>query len=215
MRQRTRESAHNDQASHAAMRLSIRLTPVSRSLDSSITTPLYSITVSRTLRQPLRKQPFAITAYPDSSKRRSRARPQRYRAVVRRAAQSRTKRWRWATTGPAQAPRHPFYNSPVRGQNLRRADDDEDDPRDHQGVDAWRLERSRSLPHHHVGLASPHRYDKRYEPHTPYRPHKATHTPTNRALPKQCPKINSPRTGTTDARRDDGSMLFLTFTVNV
>src|SRR5215218_396716 len=49
-------SAHTDQASHAAERRLIPPLPRPCSLAPSVTTPLYSMTVSRALRQPLRSQ---------------------------------------------------------------------------------------------------------------------------------------------------------------
>src|SRR5215203_5571347 len=50
----TTHSAHSDQANHAAVRWLIPPPPRSRSFVPSVTTPLYSSTVSQSLRQTLR-----------------------------------------------------------------------------------------------------------------------------------------------------------------
>src|SRR3712207_1023190 len=53
---RTTHSRHSDQASHAAVRRLIPPTPRAWSLAPSVTTPLYSTTVSQALRQTLRSR---------------------------------------------------------------------------------------------------------------------------------------------------------------
>src|SRR5215204_7694440 len=54
---RAKERVHTDQASHAAARRLIPPTSCPCSLAPSVTTPLYSTTVSQALRQTLRRQP--------------------------------------------------------------------------------------------------------------------------------------------------------------